>query len=117
MERSDLLFRRQIGGGGIHHVAFRTPDDEEHVAWRERLARAGVGVTPVIDRFYFRSVYFREPGAILSEIATEGPGITTDEDREHLGEKLALPPFLEPRRAEIEAGLRPLDVVFGPGGK
>ena len=71
-------------------------------------------MTPVIDRFYFQSIYFREPGGILFEIATDGPGFTTDEDREPLGEKLALPPFLESRRAEIEAGLRPLDVVIGP---
>lgn len=117
VERPDLPFHRLIGAGGVHHVAFRTPDDEEHVAWRERLARAGASVTPVIDRFYFKSIYFREPGGILFEIATDGPGFMTDEDREHLGEKLALPPFLEPRRAEIEAGLRSLDVAAGRTGK
>jgi glyoxalase family protein len=65
-------------------------------------------VTPVIDRFYFHSIYFREPGSVLFEIATDGPGFATDEDAQHLGEKLALPPFLEPYRREIEAGLRPL---------
>ncbi|CCF83669.1 ring-cleaving dioxygenase [Nitrolancea hollandica] len=108
VERPDLPFRRLIGAGGVHHVAFRTPDDEEHAAWQERLARRGVRVTPVIDRFYFRSIYFREPGGILFEIATDGPGFTTDEDQERLGETLALPPFLEPRRAEIEARLRPI---------
>jgi glyoxalase family protein len=97
-----------IGAGGVHHVAFRAPDEEEHAAWRERLAKVGLDVTPVIDRFYFRSIYFREPGGILFEIATDGPGFTTDEDPEHLGEKLSLPPFLEPRRKQIEANLKPI---------
>lgn len=106
--RPDLPFHRQVGAGGVHHVAFRTPDDEQHAAWRERVARAGLNVTPVIDRFYFRSIYFREPGGVLFEIATDGPGFATDEDVEHLGEKLALPPFLEPRRREIEANLKPI---------
>ena len=102
-----LLPGRQ-GRGGVHHVAFRTPDDEEHRAWRERIAAAGLGVTPVIDRFYFKSIYFREPGGILFEIATDGPGFATDEDLNHLGEQLALPPFLEPHRERIEAQLHPL---------
>jgi len=96
------------GIGGVHHVAFRTPNDEEHRLWQERLVRAGRQVTPVINRFYFRSIYFREPGGVLFEIATDGPGFTTDEDLEHLGEALALPPFLEAHRKEIEAGLRPI---------
>lgn len=98
----------RLGRGGVHHVAFRTPDDEEHTAWRERIARAGLGVTRQIDRHYFRSIYFREPGGVLFEIATDGPGFATDEDPNHLGEKLSLPPFLEPRRKEIEAGLKPI---------
>jgi len=106
----------RVGIGGVHHVAFRTPDDDEHRAWRERLAAAGLGVTPVIDRYYFRALYFREPGGILCEISTDGPGFATDEDAAHLGEQLALPPFLEPRRAEIEAGLRPLPPVVGGTG-
>ena len=101
----------RVGIGGVHHVAFRAPDDAAHRAWRERVAAAGLGITPVIDRFYFRSLYFREPGGVLFEIATDGPGFATDEPVEALGEKLALPPFLEPRRAEIEAGLRPLPPV------
>ncbi len=101
----------RVGVGGVHHVAFRTPDDAEHRAWGERLAAAGLGVTPQIDRYYFRSLYFREPGGVLFEIATDGPGFATDEDPDHLGEGLALPPFLEPRRAEIQAGLRPLPPV------
>ena len=75
---------------------------------------AGIGITDVIDRYYFKSLYFREPGRILFEIATDGPGFATDEDAEHLGERLALPPFLEPHRAEIEAGLRPLDSGITP---
>lgn len=106
-ELSELRMGR-VGIGGVHHVAFRTPTNETHVAWRERLAGAGLQVTPVIDRFYFHSIYFREPGGVLFEIATDGPGFATDEDAQHLGEKLALPPFLEPYRREIEAGLRPL---------
>jgi glyoxalase family protein len=96
------------GIGGVHHVAFRTPNDEEHLLWRARLVEAGRQVTPQINRFYFRSIYFREPGGVLFEIATDGPGFATDEDPEHLGERLALPPFLEPHRKEIEAGLRPI---------
>jgi glyoxalase family protein len=107
IERPEAPLAR-LGRGGVHHVAFRTPDDEEHAAWRERLMRAGLGVTPQIDRYYFRSIYFREPGGVLFEIATDGPGFATDEDAAHLGEKLSLPPFLEPRREEIEARLEPI---------
>jgi glyoxalase family protein len=96
------------GIGGVHHVAFRTPNDEEQEQWHAKIARKNRSVTPVIDRFYFHSIYFREPGGVLFEIATDGPGFTTDEEREHLGESLALPPFLEPRRKEIEGNLRPI---------
>jgi glyoxalase family protein len=99
-----------LGRGGVHHIAFRTPDDEEHAAWREKIRRSGLGVTPQIDRFYFRSIYFREPGGVLFEIATDGPGFATDEDAAHLGERLSLPPFLEERRVEIEAGLDPITI-------
>ena len=105
--RADLP-RGSVGRGGVHHIAFRTPDDEHHQQWQLQLQRAGVEVTPVIDRFYFRSLYFREPGGVLFEIATDGPGFATDEPLEHLGEELALPPFLEPHRARIEAKLKPL---------
>lgn len=97
-----------VGIGGVHHVAFRTPDDAEHQRWQGRLSSLGLRPTPVIDRFYFKSIYFRVPGGALFEIATDGPGFATDEDPAHLGERLALPPFLEPHRAQIEAGLRPL---------
>jgi glyoxalase family protein len=98
----------QQGHGGVHHVAFRVPDDETHVAWQEHIAGVGLRPTPVIDRFYFKSIYFREPGGVLFEIATDGPGFAADEPEEHLGERLALPPFLEPDRERIEAGLIPL---------
>ena len=97
-----------LGRGGVHHVAFRTPNDEEHALWREKLRAMGLGVTPQIDRFYFRAIYFREPGGILFEISTDGPGFATDEDPAHLGEKLSLPPFLEDRREEIESRLTPV---------
>ncbi len=103
--RPELPFGRP-GIGGVHHVAFRTPNEEEQLQWRNQVARKISNVTPVIDRFYFHSVYFREPGGVLFEIATDGPGFTADEDPEHLGERLALPPFLESRRQEIEENLR-----------
>jgi glyoxalase family protein len=113
VERPDLPVHRFVGAGGVHHVAFRTPAEEEHAEWRERLARAGLGVTPVIDRYYFKSIYFREPGGVLFEIATDGPGFATDEDVEHLGERLSLPPFLEGQRRQIEANLKPIPQVGG----
>jgi glyoxalase family protein len=96
------------GAGGVHHVAFRTPDREGQRAWTERLDAMGVPNSGEVERYYFRSLYFREPGGVLFEIATDGPGFAVDEPLEQLGEQLALPPFLEPRRAEIEAGLKPL---------
>ena len=95
------------GAGTVHHVAFAAqPEDEE--AWRERVLQAGAHATPVIERFYFRSVYFREPSGVLFEIATIGPGFAVDEEPEHLGEKLSLPPRLEGMRAQLEAALTPL---------
>jgi glyoxalase family protein len=107
IEQKDLPEAGQ-GAGGAHHVAFRTPDDEQYHAWTRRLDEFGIRNSGEIDRFYFRSLYFREPNGILFEIATDGPGFATDEPIETLGEKLSLPPFLEPRRAQIEAGLKPL---------
>ena len=104
-----------LGRGGVHHVAFRVPNDEEHAAWQRKIRDAGLGVTPQIDRFYFRSIYFREPGGVLFEIATDGPGFATDEDPEHLGEGLSLPPFLEDRREEIEGRLTPITPVRAAG--
>ena len=103
----DLHEARQ-GAGGVHHVAFRTPDETQYHAWTKRLNEFGIRNSGEIDRFYFRSLYFREPNGILFEIATDGPGFATDEPMEKLGEKLALPPFLEARRAQIEAGLKPI---------
>jgi glyoxalase family protein len=107
IEEKDTPIARQ-GAGGVHHVAFRTPDDAQYHAWTQRLDELGVPNSGEIDRFYFRSLYFREPNGILFEIATDGPGFATDEPLETLGEKLSLPPFLERRRAQIEAGLKPL---------
>ncbi|WP_291850637.1 ring-cleaving dioxygenase [Bradyrhizobium sp.] len=107
IEGGDSPVARQ-GAGGVHHVAFRTPDDEQYHAWTQRLNELRVPNSGEVDRFYFRSLYFREPNGILFEIATDGPGFATDEPMETLGEKLALPPFLEPRRAAIEAGLKPI---------
>jgi glyoxalase family protein len=102
------LTRAHPGAGGVHHVAFRTPDETQYDAWAKRLGEMGIPNSGKVDRFYFRSLYFREPNGILFEIATDGPGFATDEPLETLGERLALPPFLEPRRREIEAGLKPL---------
>ena len=107
LEDKDSPVARQ-GAGGVHHVAFRTPDEAQYHAWTQRLNELRVPNSGEVDRFYFRSLYFREPNGILFEIATDGPGFATDEPMETLGEKLALPPFLEPRRAAIEAGLKPI---------
>jgi glyoxalase family protein len=107
LEQKDVPMARQ-GAGGVHHVAFRTPDETQYHAWTQRLNELRIPNSGEIDRFYFRSLYFREPNGILFEIATDGPGFATDEPMATLGEKLALPPFLEPRRAEIEAGLKPI---------
>jgi glyoxalase family protein len=101
------LAKAQPGAGSVHHVAFRVRDDE-YDGWAERLQRLRIPFSGKVDRFYFRSLYTREPGGILYEIATDGPGFAVDEDAEALGERLSLPPFLEGRRAEIERGLKPL---------
>jgi glyoxalase family protein len=95
------------GAGTVHHVAWGSTD-EEHVAWRERVQAAGGRPTPVIDRHYFRSIYFREPSGVLFELATPSPGFTVDEPLETLGERLSIPPALESRRGEIESVLKPL---------
>ncbi len=96
------------GAGGVHHLALRT-SNADYDAWARRLAESGRPNSGPVDRFWFRSLYFREPGGILIEIATDEPGFATDEPLDKLGETLSLPPFLEPRRREIEAGLTPLD--------
>jgi glyoxalase family protein len=99
---------RGFGGAGtVHHVAWATSMDE-HEAWRERVAQAGAHPTPVIDRFYFRSVYFREPSGVLFELATIGPGFSTDEPADKLGERLSLPPAFEHLRERLEPQLTPL---------
>jgi glyoxalase family protein len=97
----------QPGAGGVHHVAFRIPD-ADYKAWAERLNQMRVPSSGPVDRFWFRSLYFREPNGILFEIATDGPGFATDEPMDRLGETLSLPPFLEGRRQQIEAGLKAL---------
>jgi glyoxalase family protein len=107
-EQPDLPAASQ-GAGGVHHVAFRTPTYEDYDAWVERLADLGVSNSGPVDRYWFRSLYFREPNGILFEIATDGPGFAVDEDDAALGERLVLPPFLEPRRTEIAANLKPID--------
>jgi len=99
---------RGVGGAGtVHHVAFSSTL-EDHNAWQQRVAEAGMQPTPVIDRFYFRSVYFREPNGVLFELATLGPGFATDEDPAHLGERLSLPPAFEHLREQIEPALTKL---------
>lgn len=95
----------RFGRGSIHHVAFRVPDDEAQQLWREKLIKMGFQVTPVQNRDYFRSIYFREPGGVLFEIATDIPGFTKDESLKHLGESLQLPPWYEKHREEIEKQL------------
>lgn len=109
-----LSIARQ-GAGGVHHVALRTPNLESYEAWAVRLNELGLPSSGPINRYYFRSLYFREPNGILFEIATDDPGFAVDEPLESLGQKLALPPFLEPRRAEIERGLKPLETGKAEG--
>ncbi len=95
------------GAGTVHHVAWGSPP-EEHEAWRDRVTEAGGRPTPVIERFYFKSIYFREPSGVLFEIATLGPGFTADEPLETLGERLSLPPAFEPLREQVEPALTPI---------
>ena len=102
--------RGRGGRGTVHHVAFRARDDEEQQTWREKLTAAGLQVTQVLDRQYFSSVYFREPGGVLYEIATDGPGFDRDEPVDSLGTSLKLPSWLEPRRSAIEQALPPIEV-------
>ncbi len=111
VERPDGQFGVN-SAGTVHHIAFRCADELEQVHWREQIVARGLHVTPVVDRFYFHSIYFREPGGILFEIATEGPGFTVDEPVQHLGETLKLPPQYEQHRPEIERALPP--ILLGP---
>lgn len=102
------LTRGNIAVGSVHHVAWRTPDEEQQLAWREKLEKSGLSVTPVLDRRYFHSIYFREPGGVLFEIATDPPGFAVDEPVEQLGTHLKLPPWLESERPMLEQTLRPI---------
>ncbi|MBX5478321.1 MAG: ring-cleaving dioxygenase [Pyrinomonas methylaliphatogenes] len=100
--------RGLVAAGSIHHVAWRTSDEITQREWQQEIARRGLNVTPVMNRVYFRSIYFREPGGVLFEIATDGPGFTVDEPLERLGSELRLPPWLESARDELERALPPL---------
>lgn len=102
-----------IAAGSVHHIAFRAKDDAEQLQWREHLVELGYNVTPVIDRTYFHSIYFREPGGILFEIATEPPGFTLDEKLDELGMHLRLPPWMESVRSQIERVLPPIKLPDG----
>ena len=98
----------RLGYGGVHHVAFRLQDDAEQQAWLQHLQQVGMPNSGVVDRYYFRSVYFRISNGILFELATDEPGFAVDEPLETMGQRLALPPFLESQRRQIEAGLKPI---------
>lgn len=102
------LPRARQGAGGVHHVAFRVPDQAALTEWTTRVGQFRVPSSGEVERYYFRSLYFREPGGNLFELATDGPGFDVDEPRDSMGEGLSLPPFLEGRRTQIEAGLKPL---------
>jgi len=97
-----------MGAGVVHHIAFRTRDDAQQIAWHKEIAHRGLNVSPVMDRTYFHSIYYREPGGVLFEIATENPGFIFDEPADRLGKKLMLPPWLEKNRAEIERAVPPV---------
>ncbi|MDF2065312.1 ring-cleaving dioxygenase [Bacillus sp. Cr_A10] len=107
--RTDLPQERP-GRGSVHHVAFRVPTMEDYPKWEELLRAKGFVTSGLVDRYYFKSIYFREPNGILYELATDEPGFNSDEPLESLGESLALPPFLETKREQIEAKLRPLSI-------
>lgn len=115
LETRDDLPKERPGRGSVHHVAFRVDNEEELAKWKDTLVAARLPNSGIVDRFYFKSLYFREPNGILFELATDGPGFTTDEDSEHLGESLALPPLFEDRRQEIEKHLKPLDTKKSGG--
>ncbi len=106
--------RGLVAAGTVHHVAWRAPDEPVEADWREQLVDSGIDVTPIIDRRYFRSIYFREPGGVLLEIATDPPGFTADEPLLELGRALRLPPWLEPSREQIEAALPALKLPEAP---
>lgn len=106
-ERPDLP-KERIGRGGVHHVAFRIPNEEEYDKWADKIQEAGLMNSGKVDRFYFQALYFREPNGILFELSTDTPGFDVDESVDSLGQNLSLPPFLEDQRDHIEQKLRPL---------
>jgi glyoxalase family protein len=110
LRETPTVRRGAWGTGSIHHIAWRVDDEAHQLEVRENVSEKGARPTPVIDRFWFKSVYFPEPGGVLFELATEGPGFAVDEDRAHLGETLVLPPWLEPNRAEIMSMLPQLEM-------
>jgi glyoxalase family protein len=110
VQPEDIPDEAVFGAGSIHHIAFRVPTDEEQLGYKSALRAAGYGVTPVRDRSYFHSIYYREPGGVLFEIATEGPGFAIDESVESLGESLKLPEWFEPTRSAIEESLQPINL-------
>ncbi|MFD0619828.1 ring-cleaving dioxygenase [Paenibacillus sp. GCM10027629] len=105
------------GAGTVHHIAWRAKDDEEHAQWRQAVIQGGYKPTDILDRQYFHALYFREAGGILFEIATDPPGFARDEDPDALGEQLMLPHWFEPRRAQVEANLLPIEVRSLGGGQ
>jgi glyoxalase family protein len=107
----------QVVVGTVHHIAWRTPDDKTQLEWSDALQKQSLNVSPVMDRIYFHSIYFREPGGALFEIATDPPGFTFDELREDLGSHLKLPPWYEPARDQIEVAVKPLRLPVSVGGK
>ena len=111
LRRADGFWRGTGGVGTVHHVAFRAPDEAQQLEVRRAVEEAGLQITPVVDRQYFKSVYFREPGGVLFEVATDSPGFLWDEAEPVLGTTLKLPPWLEPRREEIVRALPPLEVA------
>jgi glyoxalase family protein len=102
--------RAQMGAGQTHHYALSVPDEESQLEWREKLLQAGLRVSPVMDRVYFKSIYTSDPDGHIVELATAGPGFLVDEDHDALGMGLMLPPWLEAQRSEIERVLRPVTV-------
>jgi glyoxalase family protein len=108
VQPEDMPDEAEFGAGSIHHIAFRVPTDEVQLEYQSALRAASYGVTPVRDRNYFHSIYYREPGGVLFEIATEGPGFAIDEPVDTLGESLRLPEWFEPKRAVIEQELPPI---------
>ena len=110
-----VVRRDDLTVGSVHHIAWRLPDEEKEMALRQQVIAAGGHPTELIDRFWFKSVYFREPGGVLFEFATDGPGFALDEDPAHLGEQLILPPWLEPHRSAIEEALPPLSAPSAQG--